>query len=317
MMQERLIGHVQHDSGPLVLAFGAVHGNEPAGVEALRTVFKMLESSRQSGSENRFSGNFYGIIGNMNAFSNKQRFIERDLNRQWMPAHVQRIRHTQETDLCPEDQEMRHLIDLIHHLVRQHDPETLILLDLHTTSADGGVFCIPTDDMASLRLAKAIEAPVILGLLDGIEGTLLQYGAANHFQISGYPKQTLGVAFESGQHEDPASIQRSAAAILQVLRACGCLNDDTSLGQQYIDILHAYSARLPRVTRLVTAHHIRPGDQFRMRPGYSNFQPVYQGEHLADDITGPILAAQDALILMPLYQPKGSDGFFLVEEIKA
>jgi succinylglutamate desuccinylase len=52
-----------------------------------------------------------------------------------------------------------------------------------------------------------------------------------------------------------------------------------------------------------------------MRPGYVNFQPIQQGEHLANDTTGPVLAPEDGLILMPLYQPQGSDGFFVVQEI--
>jgi succinylglutamate desuccinylase len=60
-------------------------------------------------------------------------------------------------------------------------------------------------------------------------------------------------------------------------------------------------------------HRIQAGDQFKMRPGYINFQRIQQQEHLADDITGPIYAPMNGLILMPLYQSKGSDGFFIVE----
>jgi succinylglutamate desuccinylase len=52
-----------------------------------------------------------------------------------------------------------------------------------------------------------------------------------------------------------------------------------------------------------------------MRPGYANFQPIRRGEHLADDASGPVLAPEDGLILMPLYQSLGTDGFFLVQEV--
>jgi succinylglutamate desuccinylase len=79
-------------------------------------------------------------------------------------------------------------------------------------------------------------------------------------------------------------------------------------------ILQKSFAELPKVTRLVHAHHIKPGDMFNMRPGYANFQKVNAGEHLADDIRGAILATQTSRILMPLYQAQGSDGFFLIKE---
>ena len=189
-----------------------------------------------------------------------------------------------------------------------------MLLDLHTTSADGGIFCIPTDEKASLRLAKELHAPVILNLFEGVEGTLLRFAADGHFQMGGFPKNTFGVAFEAGQHDDPLSVSRSVAGIINCLRAAGCV-EQGKLNTRHDDILQQYSDRLPKVTRLTHVHHIRPGDEFRMRPGYINFQSIEKGEHLANDVTGPIYAPNAGLILMPLYQPKGSDGFFIVEEL--
>ena len=58
-----------------------------------------------------------------------------------------------------------------------------------------------------------------------------------------------------------------------------------------------------------------PNDSFKMRPNYQNFQPIKKGETLATDKNGSIQSPEDCLILMPLYQPQGSDGFFLVKEI--
>ncbi|MBK8705758.1 MAG: hypothetical protein IPN33_20820 [Saprospiraceae bacterium] len=72
---------------------------------------------------------------------------------------------------------------------------------------------------------------------------------------------------------------------------------------------------MPKVAELVTSHRVHPGDQFQMRPGYANFQPVQRGELLAHDAGGPITAISDGLILMPLYQPQGSDGFFIVKPV--
>ena len=134
----------------------------------------------------------------------------------------------------------------------------------------------------------------------------------NLYKING---MTSGAAFEAGQHEDPLSVSRSIAAIVHCLRATGCIGAE-DLQNPYESVLERYSERLPKVTRLRYVHHIRPGDAFRMRPGYVNFQPVRAGEHLAEDATGPILSPYDGLMLMPLYQPKGSDGFFIVEALE-
>jgi succinylglutamate desuccinylase len=53
-----------------------------------------------------------------------------------------------------------------------------------------------------------------------------------------------------------------------------------------------------------------------MQPDYKNFQAVEKGELLALDKHGEIRADEDGLILMPLYQKQGDDGFFLVRRIE-
>jgi succinylglutamate desuccinylase len=217
--------------------------------------------------------------------------------------------------LSGEDLELFEIHQLLHEEIRDTLPEALVLLDLHTTSAEGGIFCIPTDDQASLRLAKELHAPVILGLLEGLTGTLLHFASGNHFEYGGRPKHTLGVAFEGGQHDDPFSVSRSISAIISCLRACGAIRPE-DVDNRHEAILRQFSNRLPKVTTLRHIHHIRPGDSFIMRPGYVNFQSVALGEHLADDATGPILSPENGLILMPLYQAKGSDGFFIVETVE-
>lgn len=312
---ERIIGtYTGAEGGALVLVFGAVHGNEPAGVRALQEIFSMLEREPVVNPEFEFRGRLVGVVGNLQAYSTQKRFLDRDLNRLWTPVNLHRIQQAGPASLQNEDKELAELLDLVHEEIRTCRPEALVLLDLHTTSADGGIFCIPSDDRASLRLAKELHAPVILGMLDGLEGTLLHFAAGNHFEIGGYPKYSIGAAFESGQHDDPLSVSRSIAAIVNCLRAAGCIRPE-DVDSRHESILRTFSDPLPKVTRLRHVHHIRPGDNFDMRPGYVNFQPIQKGEHLANDVGGPVLAPEDGLILMPLYQPQGSDGFFVVTEI--
>lgn len=314
-MVHRIIGQFTgKEPGPLAILFGAIHGNEPAGIRAIEEVFRILD--RQATRDPAFDvkGTVIGLVGNLEAFAAGQRFLEKDLNRIWTIDHLQRVLQTEAGHRHGDDREMAALYEIIRQKVRDIQPETLVLLDLHTTSAEGGIFCIPADDNGSLRLAKELHAPVILGLLGGINGTLLDFAAGKHFEVGAYPKYTVGVAFEAGQHEDPLSVSRSISAILACLKACGALKPE-ALESAYDQVLEQHNASFPKVTRLRHAHHIRQGDAFRMRPGYVNFQPVRAGEHLADDAGGPILAPDKGLILMPLYQTKGSDGFFIVEEV--
>lgn len=313
---ERIIGtYTGPEPGALVVVFGAVHGNEPAGVQALEEIFRMLAREPRVNPGFAFRGKLVGLIGNRQAFASGQRFLRKDLNRMWTLDNLHRIQHGGPDHLDAEDREMAELIACIQAEISAMRPEALILLDLHTTSADGGIFCIPANDTASLRLAKELHAPVILGMLDGLEGTLLHFATGNHFEINGYPKHSLCAAFEAGQHNDPLSVSRSIAAIVNCLRAAGCIRAE-DVDSRHETILKKFSDPLPKVTRLHHVHHIRPGDAFRMRPGYVNFQPIRHGEHLADDASGPVLAPQQGLILMPLYQPLGSDGFFVVREME-
>jgi succinylglutamate desuccinylase len=314
---ERLIGRFggQHP-GALVVVFAAVHGNEIAGVHALQEVFALLEAEAKSKTTFRFEGTLLGILGNKQALEAGKRFIHRDLNRIWEPAEIERILHTRPEAREAEDREAAEILSLVRETIQQNNPDALILLDLHTTSADGGVFCIPAGDPASLRLAKALQAPVILGLMDGIRGTLLHYAANRAFCEKDRPAHCVAAAFEGGRHEDPRSVSRCIAAVINALHAAGCVKPQ-EMNTRHQEILLNYSQKLPKVSRLHYVHSIRPEDRFRMRPGYLNFQAIRAGEHLADDAHGPVLAPRDGLVLMPLYQAQGSDGFFVVEEIAA
>lgn len=309
-MVSRIIGTIGGElPGALVIATAALHGNEPAGVHALEAVFQMLEKVKPE----EFRGRFIGLIGNLHAYCCQSRFVERDFNRIWTKEHLSRVLAEEEKHLHGEDLELLHLYKIIHEEIHRAKPEIIILLDLHTTSAGGGIFCIPTDESKSLMLAKALHAPVILNLFDRVEGTLLRFASEGNFSLDEPERPVLGVAYEAGQHDEPLSLSRSLSAILNTLHFAGCLPDQNLRSPNEM-ILQKSFAELPRVTRLVHAHHIKPGDTFKMRPGYVNFQTVDKEEHLADDIHGPIYAPFDSLILMPLYQAQGSDGFFLVKE---
>jgi succinylglutamate desuccinylase len=307
----RILGHFKGETpGPLILVIGALHGNEPAGVKALELVFEALEQAQRDDPAFQFKGTLLGMIGNLQAFLIRHRFIEQDLNRVWTDAFLETSLATPDANLKAENLEVVQLFDLISNALQENTATQTVLLDLHTTSAEGGVFCIPTDEGDSLELARHLGAPAILGLHSNINGNLLGFAKAGGFTTPSIAP--LCIAFEAGQHESQRSVSRAAFAIVRCLRVMGNVESHDLLNFSEGLALPIMTG-VPPIVRFKYAHHIKAEDQFKMRPGYANFQPILKGEHLADDVNGPVLSPDKGLILMPLYQAKGSDGFFIVQ----
>lgn len=310
---ERIIGIFEGTlPGPLVVAIGAMHGNEPAGVKGLEMVFEALEQERRDNPNFEFRGKLIGLVGNAQAYLQQQRFLEQDLNRAWTEAVIAQNEASAQELLQAENREVFELYEYLLEACQSFKNQKIAFLDLHTTSADGGIFSIPTDEGESLQLAKHLGAPVILGLQENITGTFLGFAiGGGFFQKGVVAPAPLCVAFEAGQHTSQRSITRAALAVMRCLRAMNCLTN-LELLDFAENLSQPFLAQVPAVVHFRYAHHIAVGDAFKMRPGYANFQPIKAGEHLADDVNGPVLSPESGLILMPLYQTKGSDGFFIV-----
>jgi succinylglutamate desuccinylase len=288
-----------------------MHGNETAGVQAIELMVKMLEVEPVTNPEFTFSGCFLGISGNLQALRKGVRFVKRDLNRQWQDDHVSRVLQSSRKELEAEDLEIFDIVTAIRREVKRYKPTHIIVLDLHTTTAYGGIFTIASDDFRSIRIGVEMHVPVITGMLRGIYGTSLHY-----FNEDKLGANTTCIVFESGQHEERLSVNRAIAAITNVMSIIGCINAE-DVENRHEQLLIEYARHLPMVAEHVLTHTIEDGDQFQMQPGYKNFQPIAKGDILAYDRHGPIQAPVDGLILMPLYQAQGEDGFFIIREVLA
>lgn len=307
---KRIIGeYTGTKRGPLLIALAGMHGNEPAGIQALDIIFRLLEVEPGSNPDFIFSGKLIGLRGNVAALEAGQRFIHKDLNRQWTTPNIQRIRQTPFEYLDAEDREVIELLSVIEKNIAEYQPERVILIDLHTTTAYGGIFTIATDDPESIRIGVELHAPVIKGMLEGIHGTTLHY-----FNNENFEPEMTAVCFESGQHEEHLSVNRAIAALTNCMRTIGCVREK-DVENRHDELLIEYSKDLPKIAQLIMCHRIREGDHFRMLPDYKNFQEVKKGEVLAYDKHGPIRAEADGRILMPLYQKQGDDGFFLIRPV--
>ncbi len=310
LKKERIIcEYYGSNPGPLLIAIGAMHGNEPMGLKAIAMLEKMLEVEPITNPGFEFHGSFIGMIGNLSAYKRNERFIDKDINRQWSKKHVDKIKKLNASELDTEDLEMLDILQTIEELCEQCKPTKLYILDLHTTSSFGGIFSIPAENNESLEIAKSLHAPVVMGMLEGIKGTSLHY-----FKTENMPLDTVTITFEAGQHEEHKSINRAIAAIVNLMRSVKMVKAD-DVENIHDQILLEYSKNLPEVTELILRYGVNEEDKFKMNPGYTSFQKVEKGEVLASDVNGEVRCPDSGRILMPLYQEKGEDGFFLIKDV--
>lgn len=288
--------------GPLVICIGGIHGNEPAGALALEVVLKKLHEGSPP-----FVGELIALAGNVKALNGGVRYQQQDLNRMWAPDRINQLKAPLPNQPATgEEAEQRELLDIIKTALEHHNGEA-VFLDLHTTSSDGSPFAIISDTLTNRRLALELDVPIILGLEENLDGTILNY-------INELGHAAIG--FEAGQHRSPASLLNHEAAVWTTLVAAGCIKPHYI--HEFFDLrqhLKHTANGVPRVMELRYRHGINYADEFVMQPGFTNFTLVAKGQLLANDRKGSVASPEDALLFMPLYQSQGDDGFFLVREV--
>ncbi|MFY0672630.1 MAG: succinylglutamate desuccinylase/aspartoacylase family protein [Bacteroidia bacterium] len=285
----------------LLIAIGAMHGNERAGIEAIERVFKVLNHTTK-----KFNGGFIGIKGNLLALRHEKRYIKNDLNRIWTNSDFEIARKCNSAVDCPDHYQLKTLKSAIDYYTGL-GYEEIVIIDLHTTSATGGVFIACPEDETHVKMIKRLHVPVILNLADDLNGTAMQ-----HF----WDNDIVSFAFEGGNHYNPDSANKMESALWLCLEYLGHVDRNEYDNVEYHDLrlIHATEG-LPHFCKIILHHKINKGDNFRMEPGFTNFQPVSKGTLLAQDINGDIFCPEDCFMLMPLYQEQGSDGFFLVKQL--
>lgn len=296
-----LVGRVDGPpGGPLLVVLGGIHGNEPAGLAALGRVLAEIELGPAP-----LAGTLVALAGNRGALAVGRRYLDSDLNRLWTPGRLAALQAGEEPE-NRDEQELAGLDREIEALLAEA-PGRIWFLDLHTTSGPGLPFVVLDDALPSRRFALELSVPVVLGLEEELAGTLV-------FRLSA--RGVPSVAFEGGGHADPRATDRCEAAIWLALAAAGLLPRTWRARAEIARrLLEASLGSAPRLVEVCYRHSIRPQDGFRMRPGFASFQPVAAGEPLGDDREGSVTAPRGALMLMPLYQELGSDGFFLVRPV--
>jgi hypothetical protein len=257
------------------------------------------------------AGRVVGLAGNVGALARGQRFLAADLNRLWTDERLRTLRQGGASAEDPETKEQRALLAAFDEHLRG-EWERVVLLDLHSTSAGGPPFTIVSDTLQARPVAFALPVPVLLGLEERIQGTLLSW-----FADQGH----VALCLEGGQNELPSTLDHHVAALWVTLVATGLLAaaDAPELPAARARLANSAGA-LPAVVELRYRYGIPDGALFEMRPGYENFQPVRRGEVLAriDPGTGArdVASPLSGRVLMPRYQSLGDDGFFVGREVR-
>ncbi len=298
---DRFIDHIKGAlDGPTLIFVAGMHGNEPAGVFALKEVLNELKSK-----EKKISGNIYAISGNLSALKKGVRYKKEDLNRLWTSTNIRKIKDNPNLEF---DDDWKELKDLFYNLKRilEEEKGPFYFFDLHTTSSLTVPFITVNDSLLNRKYTAQYPVPIILGIEEFLEGALLSY-----VNEMGY----IAFGFEGGQHDEASSISYHISFIYLSLVFSDCLNKIDAEYDKHYKFLGNSTDGPQDFYEIFERHEIKPFEKFKMSPGFNNFQVVKKGQLLANSNGKEIFARKNAKIFMPLYQGKGNDGFFLIRKV--
>ncbi|MFQ5413507.1 MAG: succinylglutamate desuccinylase/aspartoacylase family protein [Phycisphaerae bacterium] len=218
--------------GATLVCIAGLHGNEPAGVFALRRVFERLDTDHVP-----LHGQAVALAGNVAALLRNRRYIDHDLNRVWLPdSHpaapwMSASARTAAASVAPasssagaprvEDIEQRELHAVLGAILAAAR-HPVFFLDLHTTSGPSTPFVMLGDRPAHRAWAAALPVPQVLGLENSLTGTLVDY-------LVGLGH--VAIAFEGGRHDDPDAVAHHEAAVWLSLQWAGIIGDPETAGR--------------------------------------------------------------------------------------
>lgn len=272
-----------------------VHGNEPSGVKALQNIFQELEKSRPN-----MAGVLLGVKGNRKALEEGQRFIDEDLNRTWKKENLEK----QEPE-SHEQMEMREIVEVLRDYSKEKYPERFFI-DCHTTSSDSLPYISVQDVGKNDVFAHKFPVYIVRGFSDIVDGSIDKY----------FSKQGLtGFTFEAGQHTSPTSRANHEAIIwLAIKEACQLDVEKVPCYPACVEIFDELFKEGQKTFQIIYRHGIEDVKEFKMEPGFENFEKIEKGQLLAVQDGEELRSKWDARIFMPLYQSQGNDGFFVIQE---
>jgi len=166
-----------------------------------------------------------------------------------------------------------------------------------------------SDTLRNRDLARMVGVPIILGLLEHLHGMLIDVTS-----LSGIPT----ILFQAGKEGDPGTIDHHKGLIWKILKHKCAL--DTSFNQGIEELIDKVSSFKPNSDNeefyeIRDLFSFSSGADFKMNPGYVNFQHVKAKEILATFKGKNVKTDQSGLVFMPTYQEQANEGFYIVKSI--
>lgn len=297
---KRILGEARGETpGPTVVFIAGLHGNEKAGVYAVKELISKLEDQRD-----QLSGKVLGIAGNLPALARNVRFEKEDLNRLWDPYYIEGLKANGVKNE-DEDVQLLELHSLLFEILENENPP-LYFIDLHTTSGPTNPFLLLNDSTLNRKFISRYPYPKILGIEEHLQHTMLSY-----INELGY----ISFGFESGQHFSEAAVDNALSFLELTLQFTSSLAANDAQIEDSIRKITDDACPLQGFFEIIYHHRIRNGDGFKMFEGFRNFEMVPAGTPLARDVDGLINTEKKRLLFMPLYQAKGTSGFYFIRRV--
>ncbi|MDA8874140.1 succinylglutamate desuccinylase/aspartoacylase family protein [Winogradskyella sp.] len=295
IFENRIIYHIKgKQKGPTPVFFAGIHGNEQAGVNALKSALPQIDKQT-------VCGEIYGIYGNINALEQNKRYIDDDLNRIWTTKHINQLSFKK--NYSSEEREQIAIYKFISGILKKNK-EPLYFIDFHTTSSKTLPFITINDALINRKFSKHFPVPIVLGIEEYLEGPLLSY-----LNKKGY----VSLGFESGQHNDKKAIKNCESFIYLSCHISGLLTLKSNVFNKHYQRLELASKNKANIYEVIYKYGIRESEDFKMKKGFQSFQLIKKGTLLATSNSTPIYSQYSNELFMSLYQKAGNDGFFIIK----
>ena len=287
------------NTSPTIIVLAGIHGNETAGVHAVKNLLSKVESQAIA-----FNGNLHVLSGNLNALEKNCRYEEEDLNRLWTEEHIAYINSSQ-NGFNADVKEQIAIYESIKTIINNNEGP-FYFLDLHTTSSITEPFITISDSLNNRKFSSNFSIPIVLGIEEYLDGPLLTY-------INEFGHVALG--FEGGQHDDIQSVINCEAFLWMSLVISGCLDKDKVENYDKYEQTLVSSKHKNDFYEIDYRYLISEEEDFKMNRGFVNFDDISKNQLLATSNSKEIRANMRGEIFMPLYQKQGKDGFFIITKI--
>ena len=249
------------EAGPRVVILGSIHGDEPAGYEAIKEILKQFAANRLQ----LFRGTLTLAIGNELALERRVRKVEQNLNRLFKPEPIA-------APSCYEEERAEELKGLL--------AGAAWMMDLHATSQPTPPFAMCEshllDEACEMGFARIVTGWGELGD-ESLGGDTESYINA----IGG-----KGFTVETGQRDSAESPSAAMDAARRFLRHVGMIPYETSPQSE------------PAVYKLFSSIKVDEA-RFRYTRAFHSFDGLKGGELIGQEGEKSHRAPQDCVLIMP------------------